>query len=398
MELNSPHEAVFLFLVAAAATFAGSAGGTQGSASDEAGGGGTWAAVADMPQPPDDRRLRLSVLHPNPQSVLDGLRAGFVNVSSGNLTFERRDIVVPGIRPVVLSRIHDTRIRTNHDFGPGWRLSLAEEVYFQDGGTLYVDRAGAQYRFRAGVSRMYVPDPPLPRISKARLSLSGNLAVLQMRGETRVFARAGTDERRFLLKRIDSSAGGWIEFSHRDGRVEAVFDEDGLVLRAERDAKERIVLVSDRHGRTVRYGYDPEGRLAEVHDLAGNLWLHEYDAADRLTAAIGVDGDPYLRVRYDAAGRVAWTSGEAEFGYAYGADRTEVEGPDLGRPPCLRTNGSGSGGRTRLDDGHRLAVVAGCRRARGDAGDVRDGGAASEHRAAGVSRGWRCATRLGNAR
>jgi len=35
-------------------------------------------------------------VHPNPQSILDGLRVGFVNVSSGNLTFERRDIVVPG--------------------------------------------------------------------------------------------------------------------------------------------------------------------------------------------------------------------------------------------------------------------------------------------------------------
>ena len=39
---------------------------------------------------------RIGVLHPNPQSILDGLQVGFVNVSSGNLTFERRDIVVPG--------------------------------------------------------------------------------------------------------------------------------------------------------------------------------------------------------------------------------------------------------------------------------------------------------------
>ena len=41
---------------------------------------------------------RINVLHPNPQSIFDGLQVGFVNVSTGNLTFERRDMVVPGRR------------------------------------------------------------------------------------------------------------------------------------------------------------------------------------------------------------------------------------------------------------------------------------------------------------
>ena len=101
----------------------------------------------------------------------------------------------------------------------------------------------------------------------------------------------------------------------------------------------RIVAVSDRHGRIVRYGYDAEGRLTEVRDLAGNLWLHEYDAVDRLLAAVGVDGEPYLRVGYDAAGRVAWTSGEAEMHFEYGADRTRVDDRTSGeRHVFERTN------------------------------------------------------------
>ena len=44
-----------------------------------------------------------SVLFPNPQSLFDGLRAGFVNTWSGNLAFRRRDIVTRagsrGLRP-----------------------------------------------------------------------------------------------------------------------------------------------------------------------------------------------------------------------------------------------------------------------------------------------------------
>ena len=127
--------------------------------------------------------------------------------------------------------------------------------------------------------------------------------------------------------------------SPRGGRVGTVLDENGPLLRAERAASGRIVAVSDRHGRIVRYGYDAEGRLTEVRDLAGNLWLHEYDAADRLLAAVGVDGEPYLRVGYDAAGRVAWTSGEAEMHFEYGADRTRVDDRTSGeRHVFERTN------------------------------------------------------------
>ncbi len=60
-----------------------------------------------------------SVLHPNPQSLFDGLRAGFVNASSGNLTFRRRDIVARAHGPVAFAQMHAPRIAANADFGPG---------------------------------------------------------------------------------------------------------------------------------------------------------------------------------------------------------------------------------------------------------------------------------------
>ena len=53
-------------------------------------------------------RRRVNVLHPNPQSIFDGLHVGHVNVGAGNLTFRRRDIVAAasprrsaGVRPRV---------------------------------------------------------------------------------------------------------------------------------------------------------------------------------------------------------------------------------------------------------------------------------------------------------
>ena len=39
-------------------------------------------------------RRRVNVIFPNPQSMFDGLQVGLVNLSSGNLSFRRRDLVV----------------------------------------------------------------------------------------------------------------------------------------------------------------------------------------------------------------------------------------------------------------------------------------------------------------
>lgn len=176
-------------------------------------------------------RSRINVLHPNPQSVLDGLQAGFVNVSSGNLTFARRDIVVPGRRRVVFARIHDSRIRANADFGPGWRLSLDEAIIVDDRGAEYVDGAGARYRFRRRSEADYVPDPMMPRLFGSVLTVSGTSAVLvSTDGDTRTFERRAQGSR-FALRRIEWQGGDWIGLVHSDAGLDTVYDADGEVLR-----------------------------------------------------------------------------------------------------------------------------------------------------------------------
>lgn len=269
------------------------------------------------------------VLHPNPQSILDGLQLGFVNVSSGNLTFERRDIVVPGRQPVTFSRIYDSRIRDNADFGPGWRLSLDEEIVVDDQGASYVDGAGASYRFRRKQDGQFILDPVVPRHSDTRLAFSGESATLFLGdGGTRVFERLGT-ERRWLLTRIDAPNGDWIAISHRDGRLEAVFDTDGELLSVVRDIDGRMSSVVDRHGREVRYDYDGS-RLAQVRDVAGNPWSHDYDTSNRLVSALNANADAYLRVGYDATGRVVWSVAEDEYAFDYGPDSTVAQNRTTG--------------------------------------------------------------------
>ena len=282
-----------------------------------------WSAEAAKSDPLKPGRI--NVLHPNPQSIADGLRVGFVNVSSGNLTFQRRDIVVPGRRPAMFSRIHDSRIGANADFGPGWRLSLDEEMVVDGRGMSYVDDTGARYRFRAGAGAHLVVDPMAPRHAATRLTLSGRAAALVAGdGQTRLFERLDPAQSRWSLRRIEWPGGDWIELAHEAGRLSAVGDAEGEMLRVTRDAEGRVASVVDRHHRQVRYEYDRLGRLAVVRDLAGNTWSHDYDDANRLTAALGEDRAPYLRAVYDASGRVARTLGEAELAFEYGPERTVV--------------------------------------------------------------------------
>ncbi len=122
--LRTWHLALAAAAVAALAVAASTAQEGQPSAGPPS--SSEWLAFyADLVEETELRR-RVNVLHPNPQSILDGLQAGYVNVRRGNLTFRRRDIVAGSGERIYFTRVYDSRIASNRDFGPGWRLSLAE--------------------------------------------------------------------------------------------------------------------------------------------------------------------------------------------------------------------------------------------------------------------------------
>ena len=120
-------------------------------ADDSAAIGESLSFYADLVKETELRR-RVNVLFPNPQSIFDGLQVGYVGVRHGNLTFRRRDIVSGPGELAYFSRVHDSRIGQNRDFGPGWRLSLAEELTAVDGGLIFTDGLGAHHFFRLASS------------------------------------------------------------------------------------------------------------------------------------------------------------------------------------------------------------------------------------------------------
>ena len=299
-------------------------------------------------------RRRVNVLYPNPQSIFDGLQIGYVSVRHGNLTFRRRDIV-SGTNPLArIVRVYDSRAQTGRDFGPGWRLSLAEELTIKDGGLVYTDGSGARHFFHQsgpGTSRerlleeevqvgadgdhfrtmlasgTYTPFPSTPQHASTTIEVAGSLAILRKGEETRVFERSlGTkgSGNNYRLTHLGSTNGSFIALTYRNGFIRSASDAEGPVFEVTRDHNGRIVSVQDRWGRQVHYSYDANGRLAEVRDIAGNAWSYEYTPLGQLTRAIGPNSRDILRIQYDGAGRVKESLSGRKYTFTYAQDETIV--------------------------------------------------------------------------
>ena len=303
-------------------------------------------------------RRRVNVLYPNPQSNFDGLQVGYVSVQHGNLTFRRRDIVAGTNSLAEFTRVYDSRVHTGRDFGPGWRLSLDEDLTVTNGRLVYTDGSGARHYFSraasggSGVDRepltgeqiqlgaegghvreslltagIFTAYPVTPQHSATTIEIVGPLAVLRNGQETRVFERsqgAFAGGANYRLSNIAFGSSRRIDLSYRGGLIRTVSDADGPVFEVIRDGSGRIVSAKDRWGREVHYSYDANGRLAEARDIAGNAWSYEYAPLGQLTRAIGPNGRDILRIQYDGAGRVKESLSGRAYSFTYAQDKTIV--------------------------------------------------------------------------
>ena len=271
-----------------------------------------------------DHRKRVNVLFPNPQSIFDGYHIGFVNVSAGNLTFRRRDLVTRAAGTVVeFTRVYDSRIQSNDDFGAGWRLSLAEEVTLDDGALVYVDRAGARHRFASEDGVEFRASPMTPRHSQTRVTVTEKeVAVSTKDGALRTFEPQPGQPPKYVISTLKSANGGELAFRYQDGLISSVYADGARVFTLARDTGGKVASVQDHHGRAVSYSYTADGRLKDVIDIGGNLWWHEYGEFG-LTNAVGPNRQPFLVVRYQDAKVTESRSGHS-YAFAYRHDRTDV--------------------------------------------------------------------------
>lgn len=271
------------------------------------------------------QQTHTTVLFPNPQSIFDGYHIGFVNVAAGNLSFKRRDLVarVSAASTLAFTRVYDSRIERDADFGPGWRLALAEELLIDGDVLIYIDRAGARHRFAARDAGAYRANPPTPRHARTQVSASPTRAVVETAdGTIRTFVPDAAALGRYVITSVAAANGDEVRFRYRQGRLSAVEANREPVFDVGREASGRVAWVRDGLGRTVRYSYTASGKLQDVVDVGGNAWRHEYGRSG-LTRAIGPNEQPYLMVRYRNR-KVSESRGAKRYAFKYRQDRTET--------------------------------------------------------------------------
>ena len=273
-----------------------------------------------------DHRRRLQFLFPNPQTIFDGLPIGYTQTVAGNLTFERRDLVLLGQESIVLSRIYDSRFNLNVGLGTGWRLNIAETIELIDGIVIYTDENGARHRFSYEEENLYTVLAQSPMHRDTSIFMIGHAATLmESKGTIRHF-RQVEDSSVFVLVRRTSVSGQTISLKYDGLKLLQVASNENPVLKFDWSG-DQLVRVSDFNYRQVEYEYDAQGRLETVTDIGQQSWKYAYDLIGRLVLAAHPDGQPYLKVEYDETGKVARSLAARDYTYHYFEGTTTVIEP-----------------------------------------------------------------------
>ena len=247
-----------------------------------------------------------------------------IDMSTGLFIYEKTDLVLPDVIPILLSRTYRQNDSTNRSFGKGatnpydmfifGNTATYGEIILPDGGRIHFDRIPnsnpALYehvktptRFYKATMRMITGVGPngawevklldgtiyqfgikvlFGDILGVHASTTG-LSVIQDRYGNKLTV---TRDSNFRMSRITSPNGRWIEFSYID-------------------SSKRIAQATDNTGRVVSYTYDAGGRLWKVTDAKGGITEYTYDANDRMLTIKDPRNIVYLTNEYDpASGRI----------------------------------------------------------------------------------------------
>ena len=310
-------------------------------------------------------RRRTTRMFPNPQSAFAGVQENFVNTSTGALTFLNRDLVRVGGMPIVMGRVYDSTLNGGGDFGPGWKLTVVEDIR----------RSGEQLIYRAATNATYLLDISGETVSAASPAVapvvSGTMRVSD--GGASTVTLRSTDGRKSVFEQDGDvwrlvhvrQQRGWARLTWSDGRLTEVTSDRGAV-QLSRTKDGRISAIEDDLGRVVRYSYDSARRLSGVVDLGGGSWRVTY-GSDGLSTITDPRGKAVFSVTW-ADGRVRRVRALHEtVDFVYGYRKTMAINL-LGWSTVYRHDRSGittsitdRGSRTTkvaFDDSHRPVAVS----------------------------------------
>lgn len=218
-------------------------------------------------------RRRTTVLFPNPQSVFDGVQESFVNTSTGALTFLVRDLVRVGGLPIVMGRVYDSTLPEGFNFGPGWKLTVVEEVRREGSRLLFKDASNVVHALDVDGESVTPASPATAPVASGSMRTSGGAAgIVVLESADGMIRRFKQDGDVWRLVHV-RHARGWVRLVWRRGVLTEVISDRGWMRIVRRDDG-RVMSIQDDLGRIVVYSYDANDRLSGATDRAGGVMAH----------------------------------------------------------------------------------------------------------------------------
>jgi RHS repeat-associated protein len=238
-----------------------------------------------------------------------------VDLSSGLLTFTKRDMVFGGARgQVPIERTYRTLsgapgpfgIGTNHNYG--YQLDVSNLFRGTGRFVTLVMPDGNQFQFAQQGTNIFTNSTIPALLGAVITSPSSGLYTLRWKdGSLFTFHTIGGPLLAFLTAITDAN-GNAITLLHGNSnapvQITQISDAIGRTLNLTYDNFSRILSIADPIGRTVQYTYNSQGTLATVTDPAGGVTAYGYDPQNRMTTITDPRNILYLQNVYDANGRV----------------------------------------------------------------------------------------------
>ncbi len=242
-----------------------------------------------------------------PKGLTDGEP---VDLSTGLFVYEKTDLFLADVMPLVLKRTYRPGDSQSRPFGIGtthpyeaflWSGNPYGEVDFigVDGRRVHFARTSSGTSYLGAAFRSTsTPD----NFYGTQIAYNGNGWDMTLKdGTVYVFGDNAP------LQSIRDRYGNKITItrtSGQSGNITQVTSPNGRWIRFTYDASNRITQAQDNIGRVVGYTYDASGRLSTVTDANGGITTYTYDSSNNMLTIKDARGIVYLTNQYDANNRI----------------------------------------------------------------------------------------------
>lgn len=242
-----------------------------------------------------------------------GYAADPVNTATGNYTYERRDLEIPGTgMSFAFTRAYNAQdasvvTATDGPLGYGWTYNYNT--------SLSVDPAGnVTLRWGDGRTETYAPDGAggfTPQYGVFDTLVDNGNGTYSLNRKDLSHYHFDTSGR--LAAIVDKNGNG-ITLTYTGSDLTRVTDTVGRNIDFAYDANHHITRIDDPIGRTVQFGYDASGNLTSATDPNGNTTAYSYDAEHQMLSITDPRGNTVVSNTYDALNRVVTYQEDAKGG------------------------------------------------------------------------------------